>query len=195
MTGNKKKSSSIKKVFWSLFAFFIVFIMVAGFFLYQHIIQGLPSLEQLENPKPRLSSKVYSQEGKLVHQFFRQNRIETKLDSVPDRVIDALIATEDRKFFDHWGVDLERFAKAMIKSLIFFKREGGSTITQQLAKNLYELKTYDENLFETGIRKIREWITAVQIERQYTKEEILTMYLNISYFGHGAYGIQMASKV
>ncbi len=85
--------------------------------------------------------------------------------------------------------------KAMVKNIFTFSREGASTITQQLAKNLYELKSSDENIFDTGIRKIREWITAVQIEKNYTKREILELYLNVSYFGRSAYGIESASKV
>ena len=106
-----------------------------------------------------------------------------------------MIATEDKNFYSHWGVDLQRFIKAMIKNVIFFKREGASTITQQLAKNLYKLKNRKESIFDTGVRKIQEWITAIQIEKTYTKREILEMYFNISFFGHGAYGINMAAKV
>lgn len=161
-----------------------------------YIIQGLPSLEELENPKPILASKVYSVDGEMIGQFFVENRIETRLDSIPEHLIKGLIATEDRKFYNHWGVDVERFGKAMVKNVFSLSlREGASTITQQLAKNLYRLKSRNENVFGTVIRKIREWITAIQIEKTYTKDEIIEMYLNISYFGRGAYGVQTASLV
>ncbi len=187
----KKKSSSIKKIWIAIIALILVSIIL--FMLY--IIEGLPSLQQLESPKTQLASNVYSIDGELIGQYFKQNRVEVSIDSIPPHVINALISTEDKNFYSHWGVDLQRFFKAMIKNIFLFKREGASTITQQLAKNLYELKGKKENTFGTVVRKIREWITAVQIEKTYTKNEILEMYFNISYFGHGAYGIYMASKV
>lgn len=187
----KKKSSSIKKIWIASTS--IILISFALFMLY--IIEGLPSLQQLESPKTQLASNVYSIDGELIGQYFKQNRVEVSIDSIPPHVINALISTEDKNFYSHWGVDLQRFFKAMIKNIFLFKREGASTITQQLAKNLYELKGKKENTFGTIVRKLREWITAVQIEKTYTKKEILEMYFNISYFGHGAYGIYMASKV
>jgi penicillin-binding protein 1A len=115
---------------------------------------------------------------------------------LPPHLINALIATEDRKFFDHWGVDLPRFFKAMIKNIFSLSlKEGASTITQQLAKNLYELKTTSENQFDKAIRKLREWVTAIQIEKNFTKDEILELYLNVSYFGKSAYGIEAGAQV
>ncbi len=169
--------------------------VIAGIFWFVQLVSSdLPSLDQLENPKQELSSNVYSQDGKLIGSFFVQNRVETPYDSIPKVAIQALVSTEDRKFYEHWGVDVERFVKAMIKNVVMGRREGGSTITQQLAKNLYSFKGQRETLIQTGIRKIREWITAVQIERNYTKQEILEMYFNESYFGNGAYGIGMAAK-
>ncbi len=160
-----------------------------------YIIAGLPSLEELENPKPQLASKVYSIDGELLGQYFIENRIETNIDSLPPFVVNALIATEDRRFYDHWGVDMTRFFTAMVKNIFTFSREGASTITQQLAKNLYRLKGRNENAFETVIRKIREWITAIQIEKNFTKREILELYFNVSYFGRSAYGIESASHI
>lgn len=200
MTENlKKKKIQLSKlqrkiILWSSVVAAIIAILFSGFFFYQHIISGLPSLEDLENPKQSLASNVISSDGKLIGQYFRENRREISIDSIPSFVIDALIATEDRKFYDHWGVDLERFVKAMVKTIFLGKREGASTITQQLSKNLYDLKVVRENLFQTGVRKIREWFTAVQIEQTYTKKEILQMYLNNSYFGNRAYGIEMAAQ-
>lgn len=186
----KNKNKFISKPF--IISSVGIFLIVVFVFI-QYVISELPSVEQLESPEQELSSNVFSEDGKIIGQFFIQNRVETELDSIPPIVIQALIATEDRKFYDHWGVDAQRFVQAMIKSLFLGKKEGGSTVTQQLAKNLYSFKTSDESLFETGIRKIREWITAVQIEKNYTKHEILAMYFNNSYFGNGAYGIEMAS--
>ncbi|MDR3611317.1 MAG: PBP1A family penicillin-binding protein [Ignavibacteriaceae bacterium] len=180
---NKRK----KIIYYSLAA------VILGLFIY--IFLGLPSLEQLENPKQQLASKVYTIDGELLGQFYIENRIETRLDSLPKHLINALIATEDRRFYNHWGVDLGRFVKAMIKNVFTFSHEGASTITQQLARNLYQLKSGRENVFDTGIRKIREWITAIQIEKTYTKNEILELYFNVSYFGKSAYGVETAAKV
>lgn len=191
----KKKKSKGKKIFWSLLGFLSLVVIVSSFLFFQYVAEGLPSLEQLENPKQTLASTVYSADGIEIGQFFKQNRVEANIDSIPGYLIDALIATEDRKFYDHWGVDVERFVKAMFKTVFLFKREGASTITQQLAKNLYDLKIVDETIFDTGVRKIREWITAIQIEKTYTKREILEMYLNTSYFGKGAYGVESAAKI
>jgi penicillin-binding protein 1A len=187
----KKKSRTLLYAVSSVLLIFIAAVIL----FYQYIEEGLPSLDELENPKATLASNVYSIDGELIGQFFKENRIEVSIDSIPPQVVNALIATEDKNFYDHWGVDLQRFAKAMFKNIFLFKREGASTITQQLAKNLYKLKSGKESVFDTAIRKIREWITAIQIEKTYTKREILEMYFNISYFGHGAYGINMAAKV
>lgn len=189
----KKTESEIKRkriIISSVVILFIVLII--------YIISGLPSLEELENPKPILASKVFSADGELIGQFFIENRIETNIDSLPKHLIEALIATEDKNFYDHWGVDLGRFFKAMIKNIItlsFTEGEGASTITQQCAKNLYNLKSGRENALDKIVRKIREWISAVQIEKNFTKNEILELYLNVSYFGRGAYGIESAAKI
>lgn len=187
----RKKSKGWKKSFTVILLFLLLIIFVFGFYVFS----GLPSLEQLENPRPQLASKVYTVDGELLGQFFIENRIETDLDSLPKYLVEALIATEDRKFYSHWGVDMSRFFQAMVKNLFTFSREGASTITQQLAKNLYQLKVSRENTFDTAVRKIREWLTAIQIERTYTKHEILELYLNVSYFGRSAYGIESAANV
>jgi penicillin-binding protein 1A len=161
-----------------------------------YLASGLPSLEQLENPRPELATKVYSIDGEVIDHFFIKNRSQVVLHELPQNIVNALIATEDKNFYDHWGVDLPRFFRAMVKNLATFRlREGASTITQQLARNLYDLKETNESAYGKMIRKLREFITAVQIERNYTKEEILEMYLSVSYFGRSAYGIISASQV
>lgn len=183
---NKKKT---KLIVWGS----IVFVFLA-LSIYTYV--GLPSLDELENPKPVLASRVFSADGELIGQFYIENRIETDIDSLPPYILKALIATEDRNFYDHWGVDVPRFFKAMVKNLFSLSlREGASTITQQLAKNLYSLKEGRENFLDKGVRKIREWISAIQIEKTFTKNEIAELYLNVSYFGRSAYGIESASKV
>jgi penicillin-binding protein 1A len=165
---------------------FIVLIGV-GFFVI-HIISGLPSLNQLDHPKPEFSSKVYSADGVLIGQYSIVNRSRVSFDELPPFLINALIASEDRKFYRHRGIDPDRILKAAIKNIISFRiREGASTITQQVARNLYL------NHEQSFSRKIREVITAFQIERRYSKNEILEMYFNLAFFGNSAYGVAAAT--
>lgn len=159
------------------------------------LFSGLPSLEQLENPRPELATKVYSTDGEVIGQFFIKNRTRVSLGQIPLHLQYALIATEDKNFRSHWGVDLPRFFRAMITNILMFRSVGASTITQQLARNLYELKGRQESMIDKANRKMREFITAVQIEQNYTKDEILEMYLNVVYFGRSSYGIASASRV
>lgn len=192
MAKRKKNSSINKKTKLIILGAAAVIFLALGVYTYS----GVPSLTELENPKPVLASRVLSADGELIGQFFIENRIETNIDSLPRHLIQALIATEDRNFYDHWGVDIPRFFKAMIKNVFSLSfREGASTLTQQLAKNLYALKGGKENTLDKAVRKIREWISAVQIEKTFTKNEILELYLNVSYFGKSSYGIESASKV
>ena len=168
---------------------FIVFILLS-FFVYESISYGLPSLEQLENPKQNYATQIISSDGEILDHFYIQKRVSLPLDSIPKSFINALIATEDRKFYDHWGVHVTRIVKAMVKNVLAMRaKEGGSTITMQLARNLY---FNQENTFR---RKIKEAITAVQIEKNFTKSEILEMYSNTVAFGRGAFGIQVAAQV
>src|SRR3989304_5848033 len=186
----KKKKSSSRKL---SIAGFVIIVFVIGIIAYgAFLFQGLPSLASLENPKTDIATKIYSEDGELLDQFYIQNRTIVSLDAIPKDLINALIATEDRKFFKHWGVDLDRIAKAMIKNLISFSvKEGASTVTQQLARNLYPTSIGSAISLT---RKIREAITAVQIEKTYTKDEILILYLNQVYFGRGAYGVEAAAR-
>ncbi len=187
-----KRKTIKKKINW-LIVIGVISVLFVTFSIY--IFSGLPSIEELENPRPQLATKVFSADGQLIGKFFIENRIESDIDSLPPSLIQALISTEDRKFYDHWGVDLIRFFQAMVKNVMRFSfREGASTITQQLAKNLYELKTKREDKFDIGVRKIREWISAVQIEKRFTKNEIIELYLNVSYFGRSSFGVEAASR-
>ncbi|TAK61031.1 MAG: PBP1A family penicillin-binding protein [Bacteroidetes bacterium] len=191
MAKSKLRPEQKKRLMWA--GAFVSLLFVA-FVLY--VLSGLPSLEQLENPRPELATKVYSIDGEVLDQFYIKNRTQVSLADLPLHLVNALIATEDKNFYDHWGVDVPRFFRAMVKNVFMLRlREGASTITQQLARNLYELKGERENVFTKGTRKIREFITAVQIERNYTKQEILEMYFSVSYFGKSAYGISSASAI
>ncbi len=166
---------------------------VLAMLIFIAVLSGdLPSLEQLENPKPQLATEVYSADGVLLTKFFNENRTAVPIDSVSKHVVNALIATEDIDFYKHWGFDLPRFVKVMLfdnvsATLRGRNARGASTITQQLAKNLY--LTPERSVK----RKIKEVLTAIQIERTYTKREILELYLNTVFFGAGAYGVEAAA--
>ncbi|MFA8342998.1 MAG: transglycosylase domain-containing protein, partial [Rhodothermaceae bacterium] len=194
----KTKKKKSRKLLWIILSIFVVFLAgasVGGYYLYEDISAGIPSLEELENPQAQLASRVYSADGELIARYYLQNRVETSLDSIPKHLVNALIATEDLKYYDHWGVNVERIIKALTKYFILGgKRQGGSTITQQLAKNLYKLKKDKESGYDTVVRKLTEFVTAVQLEKAYTKNEILEMYLNTNYLGQGTYGVDMAAK-
>ncbi|HTP81072.1 MAG TPA: PBP1A family penicillin-binding protein [Bacteroidota bacterium] len=174
---------------WVGIAIAAVFITWYGFY----IASGLPPLEKLENPRPELATKIYSVDGEVLDQFAIKNRTRISLDKLPPGLVQALISTEDKQFYHHWGIHLTRVFKALVKNVATFSiREGASTITQQLARNMY-LKP-DRNVLDKITRKFRELVTSVQIERNFTKDEILELYLNVAFFGRQAYGIESAAQ-
>ena len=153
--------------------------------------RDLPSLEQLENYDPDLVTRIYSADGKVLNELFVQKRVFTELDKIPVHMQYAVVSSEDRRFFDHWGLSMRSIARAvMINTLSLSYRQGFSTLTQQLARNLYKSVGFEDSI----LRKVKEMITAIQIERTYTKDEILEMYLNTVHFGHGTYGVEAATK-
>lgn len=166
--------------------------------LYMAILAtDLPPLSKLENPDFQLATVAYTADNEVLARYARQNRSWATYDEISPHVINALIATEDHRFYDHWGMDLFRTASAVVQTVLAklhvpgFYTQGGSTITQQLARNLYN----DQIGFEQTIgRKLKEWVTAVQLERRYTKREILEMYLNTVEFGYNAWGIETAAR-
>lgn len=171
---------------------FVVVMLATWYSVY--VVKGLPTLDQLENPKPELATKIYSADGEVLDQFAYKNRTHITLNSLPPGLIKGLVATEDKDFYNHWGVNLSRFVRQMIINVITFRQAGASTITQQLARNLYKLQIKRESMFDKITRKIREFLTSIQIERNFTKNEILELYLNVAYFGKNAYGIEAAAQ-
>jgi len=170
-----------------LTVFVLIGIVCLGYLLF--LIYGMPSLTKLENIDPALVTRVYSEDGEIIHELFKFNRVYVPIEKIPDHTIQALLSTEDRRFYHHWGIDITRIPKVILVNLSSMSfRQGFSTITMQLARNLYF--GFHKNIN----RKFREILTAIQIERTYSKQEILEMYLNVAYFGHGVYGIQAAAK-
>ena len=153
--------------------------------------KNLPSIEQLENYDPDLVTRIYSSDGKVLDELFVQKRVFIELSQIPDHMQKAVVSSEDRKFYNHWGLSLRSVARAvMINTLSLSYRQGFSTLTQQLARNLYKSVGFEDSI----LRKVKEVITAIQIERTYTKDEVLEMYLNTVHFGHGTYGVEAATK-
>ena len=187
---DKKSLNELVKVFWIsigiiLFGAVIVLLFI-GF-----LSSDLPSLEQLENYDPDLVTRIYSADGKVLSELFVQKRVFVELYNIPLHMQNAVIASEDRRFYEHWGLSLRSVARAIgINILSLSYRQGFSTLTQQLARNLYKTIGFEDSI----LRKIKEVITAIQIERTYTKDEILEMYLNTVHFGHGTYGVEAATK-
>ncbi len=184
-----QKSSFYDFKSWKFRIAFVFLVFLIFIIIYISILsRELPSLTQLENYDPELATKLYSQDGLIIKELFTKKRIFIPLEEIPDDMVKAVLATEDRIFYKHWGVNVKRFVYVMLINAVHLRyQQGASTITQQLARQLYL------DLEKKISRKIKEWITAIQIERTYTKSEILEMYLNQMNFGQGNYGVQAAS--
>ena len=158
--------------------------------LLNHYAEGLPDVSKLRYFEPSETTRIYSADGKLIGTLFKENRTWTPYDQMSPYLIKAILAVEDSRFYQHHGVDPIGVLRAAVFDVLNPKagKQGASTITMQLARNLF--LTFDQNLE----RKIKEILLASQIEKKFTKEEILELYLNQIYFGAGAYGVQAASK-
>ncbi|MEX0813048.1 MAG: transglycosylase domain-containing protein [Chitinophagales bacterium] len=192
MEDNNNKENSLYSfklkfafIFWSLF---IIGVAAIIFLFYQLSYSNLPTFEELENPKNALASEVYSADGVLLGKYYSENRSNAYFEELPESLVNALIATEDIRFFRHSGIDLRGLVRAIAAG---GKRGGGSTITQQLAKNLFHDRPSSK--LERVIQKLKEWIISARLEKSYTKKEILTMYLNTVEFSDNAFGIKAAS--
>lgn len=185
----KSKASRIIPRLWKLAALFFFLFILFIFSLKLGLLGEMPDIEELENPKTKLASEIYTNDGQQLGKFYYdEDRTNIEFADLPAHMIDALVATEDARFYRHAGIDLRSLARA----LIFLGKKGGaSTITQQLAKNLFHPKK--RNLAERVLQKFKEWIIAVELERRYTKNEIILMYFNTVPWGN-SYGIKSAAN-
>lgn len=186
----KKYNRRIWKLLIGGLVFFALFIISIGFGLFGEI----PSFRAIEHPKSNQATEVISEDGRVLGTYFVKNRSNVTYPQISQNVLNALIATEDIRFMTHSGIDFKRTFTIFIYALMG-KKQGGSTITQQLALNLFSEEGRESNSFKRIIQKFQEWIIAVKLERNYTKEEIITMYLNTVDFGNQAYGIKSAARV
>ncbi len=194
----KKKTQSFRKyiqAFWMIMlAPVIIAILVFG-----TISLGwwgfMPTFEELENPKSNLASEIYSSDDQLLGTYYIHNRSNIEFDDLHENVVHSLLATEDIRFHNHSGVDVRSIMRVLFRNIIGGKRSagGGSTISQQLAKNLFP-RQESPSTAQLVIIKLKEWVTATKLERNYTKNEIMAMYLNTVDFGSHAFGIKSAAK-
>ncbi|MBQ5639714.1 MAG: transglycosylase domain-containing protein [Bacteroidales bacterium] len=192
----KKK---ITKWFWIIFLAPFVILITA--LLLVGLFAKIPSFEELEHPDNKLATQVLAENGEVLATFHIENRTYVSYDELSPNLVNAAIATEDARFYNHSGIDMKGLARVVVKTVLMGDQSqgGGSTITQQLAKTLYPRRTVESKIpgwskVVMVTDKLKEWITAVKLERDYTKSEIVTMYLNSIFFGSGAYGVKAASE-
>ena len=198
-----KGNSNIKKYliwFWALFIFPFAFAITLFILISMEKLGPMPSFDELENPEYYLASEVYSEDGVLLGKISIENLTWTEYKDFSPWLVDALIATEDIRYNRHSGIDMRGLCRAVVRTILLGQSTGGgSTITQQLAKQLYPRDTARMSALmmkvKLGVFKFKEWQTAIKLERSYTKEEIITMYLNKFNFSYNAIGIKSAARV
>ena len=190
----KKKETNFKKYikrFWIIVLGGFTSILLVFLFASWGIFGELPTFEELENPEKNLATEVISSDGVTLGKYAFKNRTPVGFSDLPESLVNALIATEDERFYEHSGIDFRGLARAIVK---LGKGGGASTITQQLAKNLFN-KGGSSSTLKRLTQKVKEWIVATKLERQYTKNEIVAMYLNTQGFLFNAIGIRSASRI
>jgi len=195
---NQKRSirSKFLRIFWPLFGFGILSLVLMFVFINIGWIGYLPPIDELQNPKSKFATEIYSSDMQLLGSYFRkENRIGVRYSEISENVMNALVATEDVRFYKHSGIDGIALTRAVIFTGILRHKSsgGGSTITQQLAKQLYSPQA--DNILERALQKPIEWVISVKLERLYTKNEIMAMYLNKFDFLNNAVGIKSASQI
>ena len=194
MSKKNTKNLNYKKYirwFWMSISAGIVFLSLLFLLAGLGVFGKLPSFEELENPENNLASEVISIDGQTLGKYARENRTPVQYKDLPTNLIEALVATEDERYYKHSGMDAKGTARALVK---LGKGGGASTITQQLAKMLFT-KRASGNIFKRIIQKIKEIVIAVRLERQYSKHEIIAMYMNKYDFNNQAVGIRSASRI
>ena len=192
-----RHNAKIVKRMWMVFGGLVAMAVLLFILIYNGIIGYMPEIDQLKNPTDKFASTIYSAGGEEMGRYYRSkgNRVYVDFDQLSPHLHDALVATEDARFEDHSGIDVRAIGRAIIKRVIMGQKSagGGSTITQQLAKQLYSPES--SNIFERALQKPIEWVIAVKLERYYTKDEIIKMYFNQFDFLNNAVGIKTAAMV
>jgi penicillin-binding protein 1A len=179
------------RIFWRIFIYGFLSFVLLIFLISWGVFGKMPSIGELENPSIILATEVYGDDGTMLGKYYKEkgNRSNVQYKDISKHVIEALVATEDERFYDHSGID----GRALARAIFFLGKEGGaSTITQQLALNMFDERA--ENIFSRVLQKLKENIIAVKLERNFTKQEILALYLNTVAFSDNVYGIRNAAR-
>ncbi len=195
MTDNTRIKHKYTRFFWVLFATPVVLVILLFISISAGLWGFMPSFEELENPRSNLASEIYAADGELLGTFYIHNRSNVQYEDISPDMVNALLAAEDIRFRYHSGVDVRSVFRVLFRNIIGGQRSagGGSTLSQQLAKNLFP-RQENPSAFQIAIIKFKEWLTAARLERRYTKDEIIAMYLNTVDFGSHAFGIKSAAK-
>ncbi|SHL73979.1 penicillin-binding protein 1A [Flavobacterium chilense] len=189
-SNSNKDINYYKKKFWRVFAYTLLGILAFFLFASWGLFGSMPSFEDLENPDSNLATEIISSDGVVIGKYFKTNRSQLKYSDLPKSLVEALVATEDARFYDHSGID----GRGTLRAVFSLGTNGGaSTLTQQLAKQLFHGEGSKFLPFRI-VQKIKEWIIAIRLERQYTKNEILAMYCNVYDFGNYSVGVSSAAQ-
>lgn len=189
-TNSVKDINYYKKKFWRIFAYGLLGVLAFFLFASWGLFGSMPSFEDLENPDSNLATEIISSDGVVIGKYFKTNRSQLKYSDLPKSLVEALVATEDARFYDHSGID----GRGTLRAVFSLGTNGGaSTLTQQLAKQLFHGEGSKFLPFRI-VQKIKEWIIAIRLERQYTKNEILAMYCNVYDFGNYSVGVSSAAQ-
>jgi penicillin-binding protein 1A len=186
----EKDTTYYKKKFWKIFFYGLGAIGLFFLFASWGLLGSMPSFEDLENPDSNLATEIISSDGVVLGKYFEKNRSQLKYSDLPQNLVQALVATEDARFYEHSGVD----GRGTLRAIASLGTSGGaSTLTQQLAKQLFHGEGSKFLPFRI-VQKVKEWIIAIRLERQYTKNEIIAMYCNVYDFGNNSVGVSSAAK-
>lgn len=196
MAKQTEETKKYLKLFWIIISVPVILLALLVSLTASELFGKLPSFDELENPKSNLASEIYSSDMKVLGKFYYENRTNVHFRNLDSNLVHALVATEDARFYYHSGVDSRGLLRVIFKTILGRSESsgGGSTLTQQLAKMLFP-REQNQSKFKIVFRKIKEWIIAVRLERQYTKNEIIAMYLNKFDFINNAVGIKSAAKI
>lgn len=190
----KSKVNTVVVVLWSVFFAFAAGLFLLFYGIVHEWLGPMPTFEELENPKTNLATEIISADGKILGTYYIENRSNVSYDELPPDLVKALISIEDIRFYEHSGIDKRAlFRVAFGVATGDSDKGGGSTLTQQLAKNLFP-REENLNKLRLVIRKLKEWVTATKLEYNYSKDEIIAMYLNTVFYGHNAFGIKKAAE-
>ena len=197
--GQGLKEKSIKqylRILWVLVLLPIFSISLLVWMVSMEWFGELPKIEDLQNPEMNLATEIISSDGNVLGKYYAENRVNIQYKNLSPFLVNGLIATEDVRFKDHSGIDLRGLFRVLFRTIIGGDESGGggSTLSQQLAKMLFP-REKNQSKMQLALRKIKEWIIAARLEKQYTKDEILTMYLNKFDFINLAVGVKSAAKI